>query len=450
MLSKSYILENLVKNKIGILGGGIAGLSLSSFLNEHSVVLEKESTFGGLSRSYQLSGITYDIGPHIIFSKNEEVLRLHSSIIKVNQLRRSNKVFYKNRFIKYPFENDLSSLPIDDRNYCLNDYLKNPYENYTPKNMLQFFLSTFGEGITRLYLQPYNEKIWKFDPACMDLQMVERIPKPPRADVIDSANGKSTEGYLHQLNFYYPSSGGFQTLINAYVDRSINRGNSLKSNSEITKITKTSNGWLVNTKDEKIEFESIINCMPIHEFSKFMNLPSVMQHHLKKLLYNSIYIVLIKVNKDSIGENFALYLPDKDIIFHRLSKLNYLGPEYCPDDGGSILMAEVTFRPDSYLSTIDYDEIKKMVVDGLVKCKFIEYKDVESIEIKYEKYAYVIYDLDHRKNIDALLNYYSDLGIMCLGRFAEFEYLNTDGVVERALKMARNLNGDNKILGVDK
>ena len=46
--------------------------------------------------------------------------------------------------------------------------------------MIQFFYKIFGEGITRTYLEPYNRKIWKFDPSFMDTQMVERIPKPPK------------------------------------------------------------------------------------------------------------------------------------------------------------------------------------------------------------------------------------------------------------------------------
>ncbi|MBI4173969.1 MAG: NAD(P)-binding protein, partial [Candidatus Aenigmarchaeota archaeon] len=153
-----------------ILGGGIAGLSLASFLQGRSVILEKEKQLGGLSRSFKLNGISYDIGPHIMFSKNQEILKLHTSMIATNQLKRSNKVFYKGRLVKYPFENELAALPPADRDYCLQEFLNNPYENYQATNMLQFFLKTFGEGITRLYLQPYNEKIWKFDPACMDLQ----------------------------------------------------------------------------------------------------------------------------------------------------------------------------------------------------------------------------------------------------------------------------------------
>ena len=82
--------------------------------------------------------------------------------------------------------------------------------------MLQFFLKNFGEGITRTYLEPYNRKIWKFDPTFMDTQMVERIPKPPKQDIIKSAKGINTEGYKHQLYFHYPIKNGIQSLFDSY------------------------------------------------------------------------------------------------------------------------------------------------------------------------------------------------------------------------------------------
>jgi protoporphyrinogen oxidase len=437
------------KAKTGIIGGGIAGLSLGSFLNQDTLILEKEQSLGGLSRSYQMGGIDYDIGPHIIFSKNKEVLNLHSTMIKTNLLKRSNQVFYKGRYVKYPFENDLSALPQQDRDYCLNEYLENPYENYSPSNMLQFFLKIFGEGITRTYLQPYNEKIWKFDPACMDMQMVERIPKPPREDVIASANGVSTEGYVHQLNFHYPEKGGFQTLINAYKKRVIDRGNEVYTGVNIQKISRTSSGWIIKSDSGDFEIEKMINCAPIHEFAKYFSLPDEASEALQRLLYNSIYIVMIKVRKDSIGDHFALYVPEKSVLFHRVSKLNYLGNNYCPEDGSSVLMAEVTFRPDSHLSKLSQAEIEVQVIKGLVDCGFILAEDVQEVVVNYEKYAYVIYDLDHKKNTKIILDYFQSLGIDSVGRFAQFEYLNTDGVVENTLKLARTLNGSEIIVGVN-
>ena len=423
-----------------ILGGGIAGLSLASFLDRQALVIERDKTVGGLSRSYSLNGIVYDIGPHIIFSKNKEVLDLHTSLIPTNQIRRSNQIFFKGRYVKYPFENDLAALDPADRDYCLNEFLVNPYEDYKPSNMLQFFLSVFGEGITRLYLQPYNEKIWKFDPSCMDTQMVERIPKPPKEDVIKSANGVPTEGYTHQLYFHYPRSGGFQSMIDAYRDSAVSRGQRIETGVEIQGMTRAGDEWQVATDGGVISAKQMINCMPLHELFRYLTPPTEISETLNKLLYNSIYIVIVQVKRDRIGDHFALYIPEKDIVFHRLSKLNFLGEEYQLPGTGTTLMAEVTFRPGSHLASISQSRVVEQVTRDLAKLGFIDLEDIVDTAIRFEPYAYVIYDLDHRKNVNAILNYLSGIGISSVGRFAEFEYLNTDGVVERTLKLARQIN----------
>lgn len=430
-----------MQTDIAILGGGIAGLSLASFLDRQAVVLEREQTLGGLSRSYELNGIAYDIGPHIIFSKNKTVLDLHTSLAPTNRIRRSNQIFFKGRYVKYPFENDLGALEPADRDYCLKEFLTNPYEGYQPANMLQFFLSTFGEGITKLYLQPYNEKIWKFDPAFMDTQMVERIPKPPREDVIKSANGVATEGYTHQLYFHYPTAGGFQTLVDAYRDRSLQKGQRISTGVDVQALQKTDSGWQITTNQGQITAGQLVNCIPLQELFRYLTPPAEIEALTKKLLYNSIYIIIVQVKKDRIGDHFALYIPEREILFHRLSKLNFLGSSYALPEGGSTLMAEVTFRPDSYLGSMSESHIVEQVTRQLAQLGFIELEDVIDTAIRYEKYAYVTYDLDHRRNVDRVLGYLKTLGIDCAGRFAEFEYLNSDGVVERTMKLATTLNG---------
>jgi len=423
-----------------ILGGGIAGLSLASFINHETIVLEKESICGGLSRSYKLDGIYHDIGPHIIFSKNQEVLDLHTKLIHTNRLRRSNKVFHKNCYIKYPFENDLGGLPAEDCSYCLQEFLNNPYENYQATNMLQFFLKTFGEGITRLYLQPYNQKIWKFDSSCMDTQMVERIPKPSKEDVIASANGTETEGYLHQLYFHYPSEGGFQSMVNAYLEKAKKNGQ-VHTNIEIQSIEGSNNAWKINTSQGTFEGDRLINCMPIHELFKYITPPEKIIKTLGNLKYNSIYVVVLHLKQDNLGDNIGLYYADPNIIFHRLARLNFFGKNYCHPDNSSTVMAEVTFRPNSYLSSLDKTTVESHIINDMIKIGVINSKnDIINIKTREFKYAYVIYDLDHRQNTDLILNYLKSLSIYSVGRFAEFEYLNTDGVVERTLKLAKIIN----------
>ena len=127
-------------------------------------------------------------------------------------LRRSNQIIYQDRLIQYPFENDLSKLPETELNYCVNTFLNNPYENYIPQNMLQFFLKTFGEGITNISsLDRIMKKYGNLTRVNMDYKW-KRIPEPPREDILKSAEGETIDGYTHQLYFSYPK----ENAINSY------------------------------------------------------------------------------------------------------------------------------------------------------------------------------------------------------------------------------------------
>ena len=425
--------------RVLILGGGLAGLSLAYFLKRPSVVLEKERRLGGLCRSFRLRGITYDIGPHILFSHDEKILNLHTTLTPTARIRRSNQIFHRGRLVKYPFENDLAALPPEERDYCLNEFLHNPYERYAARNMLQFYLKTFGEGITRTYLQPYNEKIWKFDPAFMDTQMVERIPKPPPEDVIKSAQGQATEGYLHQLYFHYPRRGGIQALVDAYARGARVRAR-LVHPVAIRSLRRENSRWLAQTDHGTFASRTLVNCLPLHQLFGLLSAPEDIRRCLASLLYNSIHILVVQVKKDRIGNHFALYFPGRDTIFHRLSKLNFLGAGYCLPKGGSTLLLEITFRPQSHLSTLNAETVTRRALQDLAAQGLIRQHDVLATELRTFEYAYPIYDLNHRRNADRVLNYLRRIGIRCSGRFAEFEYLNTDAVAQRSQRLARELD----------
>ena len=206
-----------------ILGGGLSGLTLARLLHERGedgIVLEAEHDYGGLCRSVEENGFTFDIGgSHIIFSRDAEVLAFMRRMITGNEKRnnRNTKIFYKNRYVKYPFENGLADLPPDDRFFCINEFVKAQIAFETgsvpqPSNFREWISFTFGKGIADCYMVPYNEKIWKYPTDRMSHHWVEgRIPRPPIEDVIKSAIGIPTEGYTHQSVFSYPATGRYRS-----------------------------------------------------------------------------------------------------------------------------------------------------------------------------------------------------------------------------------------------
>ncbi len=423
------------KSKIGVLGGGVSSLAFSHFYEKKVSIIEKESTLGGLCRSFiDDDGVAWDIGPHITFSKNQEILEFIISLTEMNELKRSNRIIHDGRFIKYPFENDLSSLSDKDRDYCLNTFLDNPYENYPSTNMLEFFYEIFGEGITRLFLEPYNRKIWKYETSFMDKQMVERIPKPPPEDIIASAKGEQTEGYLHQLYFHYPEKGGFQTIVNSLAKKIENKAEVFLEN-KIVGIN-LSNDIEIVTDKQKFNFDKIISTIPIHELLPIINPepPSEIMEALSKLKYNSIHITCLKVKGDWLGDNFAITIADPDIIFHRLSRLNFLGEHYA-QRGYTNIMVETTFRK-GLKEDLDHTTLEDRIIKDLKSLDIVNVEKIENIFTNTFKYAYVIYDQNHRKNTDLVLDYLRSVNITPLGRFGTFEYINSDKAIELAKELA--------------
>ena len=100
--------------KTAIIGAGASGLSLALMLDGEFTIFEQSGRTGGHCQATVRDGWTFDQGPHIMFSKNTDVLdfMIKSLGDNVHQSTRNNKVFVDRRMVKYPFENDLASLEL--------------------------------------------------------------------------------------------------------------------------------------------------------------------------------------------------------------------------------------------------------------------------------------------------------------------------------------------------
>ncbi len=436
------------KRDVLILGAGLSAISTAYFLQDKPEIgsitlLEKEDRPGGLCRSIRKDGYTYDIGPHILFSKDKEMLELMLSVLDEgrNDLVRSNQILYKGRRIQYPFENDLSKLPEAELQYCINAFNNNPYEDYDVTNMIQFFLKTFGEGITNTYLRPYNEKIWKYDPAFMNTSMVERIPKPTSEEIRRSAAGETIQGYLHQLYFSFPSQGGIQAVPDGFLRRLKGEKCRVVCGAEVTRVEKAGERWRVLAGGETYEADQLISTIPVQALTgAWAGTTPELQAHVDRLRYNSIIISFVRLPYDLCGENFAFMIPDKNVLFHRISKMDFLGEAYHRAPEEATYMVEVTYRKNDQVDRLTDGEFRDRIRQGLVDIGFAKAKeDAEFIDITKYQYAYVIYDLEHTQNMAYIRKHYSDRGIVLNGRFGNFEYWNMDKILRESFELSKRL-----------
>lgn len=426
--------------KTGILGGGLTGLTLATALADDHEIIEKNDRVGGLCRSFSEKGFTFDIGGHIFYSKEPEVMGWMLNQLGENkqQKKRNNKVLVKGRYVKYPFENELSALSIKDNIYCLKTYLFNPHSKKEPTNFKEWLYYTFGEGISELYLVPYNEKIWKRPLEGMSLHWVYgRVPKPPKSDVIKSSLGISTEGYTHQLYFHYPKRGGIQALIDS-LEKKAGR---ISRNFSVASIRKVADKWVVSDGSRKKVYDRLVSTIPIPELLNALEeVPKEIKHIASKLEYNSIITTFIGLDIPNLSPYTAVYVPSKDIEPNRLCFMNNFSEHNAPASCFAV-MTETTINPARLDKETD-EEISKKTVEGLHRLGIINKEEVIYTKVFREKYAYVVYDLDYQKNIKTLRDYLEQRGILLCGRFGEFEYLNMDACVKRALELAKRLNDE--------
>ncbi len=425
---------------LGVLGGGFSGLSIAYLYTGKSEVLEAEDTVGGHCRSHIKNGFRFDEGAHILFSRDDALLHRMISILgdNVNRHFRNVRIYYKNKFIKYPLENALGELDKEDNYECLINYLNNDYP--PPTNFEEWIYYTFGKGIADIYLIPYNRKIWKTDLTEMTIDWAgARVPRPPKEDIVKSSLGINTEGYTHQLYFYYPKRGGIQALPNALLSLTSTKSK-IRTGFRIEHINRASDGWSVSDGKKTYYYQKLVSSIPVQELLKCLkNVPIDIKEAATKLHYNSSIFVMLGLSDCRAKDMVTAYFPDISLPFHRVGFPHSYDPD-CVPNGKFVAAAEVSCPVNGSYWKEKSENILQMVIDGLTREKFFSKSDILTTDIVREPYSYVVYDKNHQKNINTVLNYIRSLGIEPLGRFGEFEYWNMDQCFGRAEQIAQKLN----------
>lgn len=423
--------------RVGVLGGGISGLAMTYFLGPEAEVLEADTACGGLARSFQKDGFSYDYGGHILFSRDTEILEFMLRMLDGNVQRyfRNNKVFYNGRFVKYPFENDLAALPKEETFDCLYHFLIN--DAPPPTNFKEWLYATFGKGIAERYLIPYNEKIWNTDCAQMNMDWVEgRVPKPPPEDVIKSALGIETEGYTHQLYFHYPRVGGNQALMQTF-ERNV--GDRLTTGFRVRTVERRDGAWLVSDGARTRRFDQVVSCIPIYDLvAALPEAPDRVRDAVRALRYNSLIVVLVGLSRPDVSDTFAVYIPQRDVRFHRICFYSYLGAS-CAPPGKSSVVAEITANVGDGTWEMSDAALAEDTVASLERLGFIEASDVCVTDVRRTQYAYVVQDLQHPRHKAVVYDYLRDIGLDTCGRFADLNYVNQDMALRNALTKANDL-----------
>ncbi len=415
---------------IGVLGAGLAGLSASLHLKREHLVFEKESEPGGLCNSKLVNGYQFDYGPHIFFTRDEYVTKLITEKInsqgnKMITKGRKAFIFFDGKYVEYPFEANLKPLSDSIKRECI-DGLKSR-SSKQPSNFMEWIDVTFGSGIARHYMVPYNEKVWKYPLEKMDIKWIAgRVPAPDVKEIEAGAYGEQKKSFGPNAVFSYPLSGGMGAIAKVFPSDKV------KTSSAVEEVKTTSDGVSVLSGGKTYKFEKVISTLPLPEIVRMMDAPSEVALAAGKLIYNSLFCVNIGVKRQAISDLHWVYFPQKKFIFNRISFPMNFSPETVPK-GRSSILTEVTFRGKRE----GEDFYKAEVIRGLTEAGILSGKDeLEVVDTAWFKYAYVVYDLDHEENVKKIHRFLRENSIIPAGRFGEWEYINMDKSILSGKKAA--------------
>ena len=204
-------------------------------------------------------------------------------------------------------------------------------------------------------------------------------------------------------------------------------------------VRRQQDGWQVSDGRESRRFDELVVAMPIHEAVRcFPDVPEEVRAAVAGLRHNAIYIVMLAVNNPSLMDRSAIYIPDPEVLPHRVCYMGFFSPNMVRP-GTSSLIAEITCRPGDAIDALGKEGVLERTVRDLDRVGILRAGDVIATDVRRVEYAYPVYDLQYARNVRTMREYFASIGVHLLGRFAEFEYINTDECVRRAVALAERL-----------
>jgi len=412
--------------RIGIIGGGIAGLSSCYFLQkEHEVELfEKEKRVGGACKSVRIKDYVFDYGPHVLHS-NGFGLEFSKNLMggKLKEVKSEAFIYLYGYYTRYPFGYYLKNLPLKVRLECLIGLLKRP--NIKVNNFREWIYSNFGYGFAKHFHIPQNEKKWKYDLSKMDFDWVGFIPKFKFFDVFKGAFGIKKKEFDKFKSVLYPKTGGIESFIQEIRKKCKN----IKVESEVKKIRiKDKVELFVNNKWER--YDRVISTLPLTEYYKVMKLPREVERACKSLVCNSIVIVNIGL-KEKVNEKQWIYFPEEKFIFDRVGFYdNFSGLNK------SSIGVEISVK--GKIKSKKY--YKERVINDLIECGILKSRDlIEVIDVKSLNHGFVIFDLRYRENVWIVHEFLLENNIIPTGKFGLWRHMSMLDCVEESKKLMRVL-----------
>lgn len=431
--------------KYVIIGAGPTGLGAAHRLLELGerdfVILERNAHAGGLAASFRDSaGFTWDIGGHVVFSRYEYFNRLLDDLLGEERLehQRIARVRMADTWVPYPFQNNIRHLPKDLVWECVQGLLQDRSPELA--TFRDWILYVFGPGIARLFMLPYNFKVWATPAELMQYSWIgERVSVVDLEGVLKNLIlGLDDSGWGPNNTFRFPLHGGTGDIFNRLAARVHGH---LRLNASVVRVD-VERKCVELSDGQHVEWECLLNTGPLDRLVRDWIRPAsdVLHHAAEGLEHNSVFVSGVGVEGVRPDPTCWMYFPESNCPFYRVTNFHNYSPNNVARPGRQMgFMSEVSssrHKPEHLGS------MQERVIGGLQATTLMRPDDaiVSTWEMSVE-YGYPVPTLGRDSALAVLQPWLEERRVYSRGRFGgwKYEVANMDHSVMQGVEWAERM-----------
>ncbi|ATY65756.1 UDP-galactopyranose mutase [Cordyceps militaris] len=442
-----------------VIGMGPTGLGAAKRLHQINgpswLIVDSGDKAGGLaSTDVTPEGFLYDVGGHVIFSHYKYFDDCIDEALPKDDdwytHQRISYVRYKNLWVPYPFQNNISMLPKDDQVKAIEGLIDASIEARVatgkPKDFDEWILRSMGSGLADMFMRPYNYKVWAVPTTKMQCEWLgERVAAPDVKRVTSNAIlGKVAGNWGPNATFRFPARDGTGGIWIALAETIPKEKKRFGAQGEVTKVD--AENKVVSFKDgSTISYNKLVNTMAVdHLVEKMGNQELV--NLSKGLYYSSTNVIGVGIRgarPERIGDKCWLYFPEDDCPFYRATIFSNYSPYNQPEANAKLptlylangekaasseakegpywsIMLEVS---ESSMKPVDQETLLKDCIQGLINTDMIRPED-EIVSTYHRRFdhGYPTPSLERESVLKELLPKLEEQDILSRGRFGSWRY----------------------------
>jgi protoporphyrinogen oxidase len=438
--------------RIVIIGAGPCGLACGRELDRlgcHDwLILERAGHAGGLASSVvDPAGFTWDLGGHVVFSHFNAFDDLLEEVMGPEILShdRSSYVRFDDRWIPYPFQNNLRHLPEHLVTECL-DGLAAVSGGDAEMDFGTWMQATFGAGITRLFMDPYNRKVWATPPEWMASHWIaERVAVIDYERALRNVrDGRDDVAWGPNNEFVFPATGGTGEIYRRLADRLATH---IRYEHEIVEVDAASRTLRVGS-GERLSYDALVSTMPIDLLvASLTDAPDEVRLAAAKLRHNGVYMVGVGYEAPLADEKSWMYFPNDHAPFYRATNFAKYSPRNVPEGDVSRYCAYMTETSYSPEKPVEREGLEERIEEGLRAGGVVAGRPrVASVHVEDIPYAYPVPTLERDPSLAVIQPWLQQHDVFSRGRFGAWRYEigNMDHAVKMGIDIARRLISDER------